>query len=264
MVTFARLLAVLASALVIAFAPVQARAQVLYVETYVEEWNPQTGQWVRVDETAEAGAERFLAAPRQPAAPALAQFGAFRVLDAQTAEMNGVSNEASLREFDAMMRAFPQIATLRLVDCPGTENDIANLALGRRIRAAGLATHVPAGGSVRSGAVELFLAGESRRIDEGARFAVHSWMDTRGREASDFAADHPTHLLYIDYYREMGLDEQSARGFYAMTNSVPHAAARWLDAGEMREWVGEEDAQVIAPKIAYAGATILDSLPLLP
>jgi len=33
------------------------------------------------------------------------------------------------------------------------------------------------------------------------------------------------------------MTEREAEGFYAMTNSVPFASARWLDAAEMGRWV---------------------------
>ena len=66
---------------------------------------------------------------------------------------------------------------LEMIEAPGTEDDRANLRLGRLIRARGIATHVPAGGSVRSGGVELFLAGTRRIADPGAEFAVHAWAD---------------------------------------------------------------------------------------
>jgi hypothetical protein len=139
-----------------------------------------------------------------------------------------------------MLRDYPGIEVLEMVDAPGTNNDIANLAIGRRIRAVGIRTHVPNGGSVRSGAVELFLAGETRTIDDGARFAVHSWLDNYGREPGDFAPDAPENRLYLDYYVEMGMSESRAREFYAMTNSVPHASALWLRADDMRLWIQPE------------------------
>ncbi len=126
---------------------------------------------------------------------------------------------------------------LELIDCPGTEDDRANLAVGRMIRARGIATHVPAGGSVRSGGVELFLAGSRRIADPGAEFAVHSWMDEDGREAGDYPADAPENRAYTDYYREMGMAPAQASAFYAMTNSVPHAEAKFLTADEMGQWV---------------------------
>ena len=120
----------------------------------------------------------------------------------------------------------------------------------RMIRAAGLITHVPAGGSVRSGAVELLLAGKQRRIDDGAEFAVHSWIAEDGREADDFAAGSPEHAGYLAYYREMGMAEAQARAFYAMTNSVGFDEAKWLDAAEMRRWL-DQPATTLSPRLAY-------------
>jgi hypothetical protein len=105
------------------------------------------------------------------------------------------------------------------------------------LRARGMITHVPDGGSVRSGAVELFLAGAQRIADPGAEFAVHSWSDEFGLEPKDYAPDAPENRSYIDYYRELGMSEPEARAFYAMTNSVPNADAKWLGAAEMGRWV---------------------------
>ena len=78
------------------------------------------------------------------------------------------------------------------------------------IRAAGIATYVPEGGSVRSGGVELFLAGAQRRADPRAEFAVHSWADVDGREATDYAATAPENAKYLAYYRQMGLSDAEA------------------------------------------------------
>jgi hypothetical protein len=105
------------------------------------------------------------------------------------------------------------------------------------IHARGIATHVPDGGSVRSGGVELFLAGTRRIADPGAEFAVHSWADEEGLEADDYPADAPENRAYLDYYREMGMTLAEAAKFYAMTNSVPNADAKWMDAAEMSRWV---------------------------
>ena len=224
------------AALAAAFAiPVQARQVVTTV--IVEEW-------------VEPGSARFLAAHETVERQAIASYGPFRVLDGTRAALVGVTDSASPAQFAAMLRDFPALATLEMVECPGTEDDRANLSLGRMIRAAGLATHVPGGGSVRSGAVELFLAGAARRIDDGAEFAVHSWIDEDGREAGDFAADAAVHAPYIAYYREMGMAEDDARAFYAMTNSVGFASAKWLDAAQMRRWVAGEAIRA-APRIAY-------------
>ena len=194
----------------------------------------------------------------------VAQYGPFLVLDSRTVALVGETDAATPGLFRAMMRDFPQLAQLDMVECPGTRDDRANFRVGRMIRAAGLVTHVPPIGSVRSGAVELFLAGVERDIADGAEFAVHSWMDDYGREAQDFAAEAPENRQYVDYYREMGMTAGQARAFYDFTNSVPHRRALWLGANDMRRWSGRpvqartperrEPARQ-APTLAYADMT---------
>ena len=184
-----------------------------------------------------AGSDRFVVAPPASAPHGIAAFGPFRVLDSGRAALVGPTDERSPGAFVAMLAAWPGIATLELVECPGTEDDRANLRLGRLIRARGLSTHVPAGGSVRSGAVELFLAGLHHKAEPGAEFAVHAWADEDGREATDYPATAPENRAYLDYYREMGMSLGEANAFYAMTNSVPNASARWLTAAQMGQWL---------------------------
>jgi hypothetical protein len=199
----------------------------------------------QADAPAETSASRFVSpALARAERSALAAYGPFRVLDENTAALVGVTDGDSPAAFRAMLRDYPGLATLAFVECPGTYDDRANLALGRMIRAAGLAAWVPDGGSVRSGAVELVLAGTSLTIDDGAEFAVHAWEDEDGLEASDYTADSPENGKYLAYYREMGLADPE--GFYAMTNSAPFEDARWLDGAEMREWIGGG-----SPRLAY-------------
>jgi hypothetical protein len=263
-----------------ALAQSQSNARAVSVMRWVEEWDPASGQWVRVAD-APAGLARgayesaapraveitrvgntavtqtvieepvrFIAAPRRAAAAAsagIARFGPFAVLDATHAALVDATDAASPQAFAAMMAAYPSLSVLEFLDAPGTSHDLANLKVGRLIRKAGLATHVPAGGSARSGAVELFLAGTRRSVDPGAMFAVHSWRDGLGREPADFAPDAPENRLYLDYYAEMGMSPDQARAFYAMTNSVPHAGAKWMEGAEMARWIGPDAAAPRAP-----------------
>lgn len=170
---------------------------------------------------------------------AIAAFGPFRVLNKRRVALVGVTNLRTPAQFAAMLRAYPALATLEFIECPGTYDDLANLQLGRMIRAAGLASEVFAGGSVRSGAVELFLAGTTRAIADDAEFAVHAWIDDRGMGALDYAANAPENAKYLVYYREMGMTQREATRFYAMTNSVPFEDPRWLTGVEMRGWMGQ-------------------------
>ncbi len=256
------------AALLLAMLPGMAVAQdfggarTVATESWVEEWDPASQRWVRIaQDPAELRATAVqtstntltvngVAVPRNESTAryampqvrpqmgaVVAAYGPFRVLDKRRAAIVGPTGRMSPAYFDAMLRDHPELEVLEMIEAPGTSHDIANLAVGRRIREAGLRTHVPNGGSVRSGAVELFLAGTSKSMDDGAEFAVHSWLDNHGREPDDFAADHEANRMYLDYYVEMGMSAKRAREFYAMTNSVPHHSALWLGADDMRRWV---------------------------
>lgn len=184
------------------------------------------------------GGDRYVAAVQTPDIPrGIAAYGPFRLLDAEHAALVDVTDASSPAQFTAMLRDHPGIATLELVECPGTDDDRANLSLGRMIHSRGISTHVPANGSVRSGGVELFLAGTRRRADPQAEFAVHSWEDENGREPSDFAPDAPENRIYLDYYRDMGLTAGEATAFYTMTNSVTFDHAKWLTTADLARYV---------------------------
>lgn len=150
------------------------------------------------------------------------RFGPFVVVSADKARLVGVTDGGSPAAFLAMIEAYPAIRSLELVDCAGTSDDIANLRLGRIIRQHGIATIAPAGASVRSGAVDIFLAGAERKAAADARFAVHSWLSADGREAGAAQKDDPARAAYERYYRDMGLTAADARAFYALTVSVPN------------------------------------------
>lgn len=231
---------------ILAMATQPAMAQVIVYQEVVEE----------IVEVPATGSDRFVEA-HPPAlaatAPALpqgiARFGPFRVLDATHAALVDATDARSPAQFAALLRAWPGIRTLELIECPGTDDDRANLRLGVMIHDRGIATDVPAGGSVRSGAVELFLAGVRRSAAANAEFAVHSWADEFGLEPKDYAPDAPENRIYIDYYKRMGMSDAEARSFYAMTNSVPNADAKWLGTADMAQWVRLDQPAVASARV---------------
>ncbi len=155
-------------------------------------------------------------APR--VATPVATYGPFRVISDQRVELvDGITSDTPAK-FVALLAAHPAIAQIDMVECPGSEDDDANLELARMIRAAGLVTHVPASGSIRSGGVELFLAGKTRTADRGAEIGVHSWQDSDGLEATDYPATDAVHEPYLRFYRDIGMTDAQARAFYDFTN----------------------------------------------
>jgi hypothetical protein len=216
---------------------------------------------VLLPNAAQASADRIV---EQSARTAVAApvYGPFRVLSSDVAALDGITDSASPAQFAQLLKENPSISVLEMHDAPGTHDDAANLALGRAIRAAGIATRVPDGGSVRSGAVELFLAGAERQIDDGAEFAVHSWADEDGLGPRDYPETAPENTKYLDYYREMGMADDVARAFYAMTNSAPFDGALWLDANDMRAWLAPPPAPAGAPAHSPAPTIAYGALPL--
>jgi hypothetical protein len=247
-----KIAALLLGLLALTSSPLAAQVVVyqMVTEEIVEVPATGSGRFVEAHPSALAAPGQGLAVPAKIPA-GIASYGPFRVLDSGRAALVDATNERSPGQFTAMLHAFPGIRTIEMIECPGTDDDRANLRLGMMIRARGLTTHVPDGGSVRSGAVELFLAGKDHIAEPGAEFAVHSWADEFGLEPRDYAANAPENRIYIDYYREMGMSEAEARGFYAMTNSVPNGDAKWLTTADMAQWV-----KVAAPAAAPA---MLDS-----
>jgi hypothetical protein len=219
--------AVLAAAFILAPSGAHAASSdaTITAETSVFEWSENDSFTEYTQESDTQPAAEFIA---QPSAKILGQFGPFNVISASKAELVGSIETGTPRQFSAMLRAYPGIKQIDMIDCPGTGDDMANFAIARMIRKAGITTFIPNGGSVRSGGVELFLAGVRRIAEPGAEFAVHSWQDEDGLEADDIPANDPINLQYINYYREIGMDDQKARAFYAMTNSVPHSDVLYL------------------------------------
>lgn len=170
----------------------------------------------------------------------LPRFGPFAVIDASHAALVGEVDSNSPSQFKDMLKAHPGIRVLELIDCPGTVDDGANLVLGRMIRSHGVATDVPSGGSVRSGGVEIFLAGVNRSAAPDAEFGVHSWKDESGHQPGDFPLDAPANKVYLDYYREMGLMAEDAEELYALTNSVPHEEMLWLRTKDIKPFIPME------------------------
>ncbi len=251
-IAFLRTLIVAALAAVLAFAPAHAQQLVTITTTVSWTYDDAGGDDVRYidedtalldDETLAEDAE-FAASRRYAPAPTLAArghvratYGPFSVVDGATVRMAGDVTSATPRQFAAMLAAHPGLKRIEMIDCPGSLDEEANLILARAIRRAGLETVVPAGGSIRSGAVELWLAGATRRAAPDAEFGVHSWADEYGREANDYPANDPVHAEYLGLYREMGMDAAKAQAFYALTNATPFDDVRYLTRDDMARFV---------------------------
>jgi len=126
--------------------------------------------------------------------------------DGDVVLIEGTIGPASYRRFKRFLRKNPDVQVLVLLDMPGSIDDETNLRLARLVRDSGLHTFVPSDGQIASGAVDLFLAGNQRFAECGAKIGVHSWATRDGTQGGEVPRANPAHDLYLDYYAEMGID----------------------------------------------------------
>jgi hypothetical protein len=204
----------------------------------------ETVETVTIEETFEDGDDDNSASPEllsyslddeTPAAPGK-RYGPFRIVDDKTIELNGIIDDQSPAQFKRLLAAYPSVQKINMVECPGSEDDDANLALARMVRAAGIHTHVPSNGSIRSGGVELYLAGVKRSYDPGAQFGVHSWKDDTGREARDYDDSHSVHSAYLNFYKEVGFKPEQAKAFYSFTNKTGFEGIHYMTPVELAQF----------------------------
>ncbi len=212
-----------------------------------------TTETVVIEEIADDGDAGYIdtaVAESRPGTGATA-YGPFSV-SGESIIMNGAVDSDTPAKFRALLAANPGVKTIEMLDCPGSEDDDANLVLARLIRSAGLNTHVPADGSIRSGAVELFLAGKERTSAPGAQFGVHSWRDDTGREARDYSADSGVHTPYLRFYREVGFTPEMAKAFYDFTNRASFDDIHYMTGAELARYgVTTEQKPIAIARLEY-------------
>ncbi len=164
------------------------------------------------------------------------EYGIFSSQDANTAIMNGVIGSNTPTHWDNFIAAFPNTNKMIMKNCPGSEDDTANLKASRKIRLQGLAIHLPADAEIASGAVDLFLAGTTRTREAGSKIGVHSWSDG-SNDATAFPVGHANRQPYIDYYKEMGFSQADAEAFYYFTiNAATAANIHWMTDAEIEQY----------------------------
>ncbi len=125
----------------------------------------------------------------------------FRV-EGENLLMRGEINSRTLKQFEEVYRDNPHITPLVELDVPGSLDDDTMIPLAYRVRELGLNTHLTASSKIYSGAVDLFLAGTKRTMEEGAVIGVHSWSDG-DRDAADYPRDAPEHEQNRKYIEDM-------------------------------------------------------------
>ena len=147
--------------------------------------------------------------------------------------MTGVISTSTPDAVRTLLDDHPDVATIVMIDVPGSADDNANLEASRLIRDAGIATHATGDSFLASGGVDFYLAGATRTFDPGAQFGVHSWATGDGIEGSELPRDDQQHELYLDYYDEMGINAD----FYWFTlDAAPAEDIYWMTEAELERY----------------------------
>jgi len=158
----------------------------------------------------------------------------FRV-EGSNAYLTGDLGTRTYRQLKDLIAAHPDLDTLVFEEVPGSVNDAVNVHTGRLVRKAGLTTRIEATGMAASGGVDLFLAGQRRIVQEGARLGVHSWCCLKGKPANQISPSHRGHDSLVAYSTEML--GAVGRGFYFFTlKAAPFDGIHWMTTEEILQW----------------------------
>ena len=161
------------------------------------------------------------------------------VVDDTQVRMYGVIGSNSLTVINTLIRDYPNVQEVLMVNVPGSEDDETNVQVGRALRAASLNTRINADGLIASGGVDLFLAGIERVVQAGAKIGVHSWatQDASGNivEGSTFPRGHQEHQIFLDYYRDIELPNYEEFYFFTLA-AAPASGIHYMTPDEIEQW----------------------------
>jgi hypothetical protein len=168
------------------------------------------------------------------ALPAAAQDDSARFeVEGDTAYLEGELGERIRDKVANLLQENPDLQWISTVYVPGSDTD-SNLEAARLVRGAGIGTYIPADGMIASGGTDFFLSGVQRVVEQGACIGVHSWADDGDRRrAADIPREDEAHKVYLDYYRDIGIDE----AFYWFTlRAAPAEGMHWMTEAEIRQY----------------------------
>ncbi|RNC82745.1 MAG: hypothetical protein ED559_13525 [Phycisphaera sp.] len=158
----------------------------------------------------------------------------FRI-EGNTVYLNGDLGSGTYHQIVYLTKHHPEVDRIVFEDVPGSVNDEINVMTGRLIRNANYTTELLADSQISSGGVDLFLAGSTRIIAEGARIGVHSWGDpAEDIEPAKLPRSHPAHKHQVDYFSEI-MDNGVEFYFYTL-EAAAFDDIHWMSQEEISAW----------------------------
>ena len=121
------------------------------------------------------------------------------------AYINGILGKRFYKKFKKFVEKNPDIKDLVLEKIPGSANDEWNVKSCLLIHNSGMNTEVTKSSVIESGGVDLFISGNFRTIEKGAKIGVHSWSDLR-KEGTEYPRGSEEHDIFLDFFEQIGMD----------------------------------------------------------
>jgi len=164
------------------------------------------------------------------------KFGPFYIENDTTIFMDGDMGNKVDNQFDKLLEQYPDIRLVVFGICPGSKDDVAMIEAATQLRNRGINTHLTTTSIIESGAVDFYLAGNTRTLENGSLIGVHAWSEGKDA-ATDFPKGDPVHDLYIDYYIFCGYSPEEAEEFYFFTiNAAPPDDIHYMTAEEIEKY----------------------------
>lgn len=165
-------------------------------------------------------------------------FGIFKSINDTTAEMNGTITSSTPTHFNNLLAKYPNLKTINMLNCPGSEDDDANLIVSKKMHDSGIRFHLFSKSVIASGAVDMYVGGVKRTRESGSRIGVHSWGAAPGEPiATSYPIGHAVHLPYINYYKSVGFTQKEAEDFYYFTiKAAPAESVHWMTEEEIIQY----------------------------
>ena len=141
------------------------------------------------------------------------RYGPFYIQDSTTIFMDGDMGSRVDEKFENLIEDYPNIKLVTFGECPGSRDDEAMIRAATLLRNSGINTHLLSTSIIESGAVDFYLAGNTRTSEPGSLIGVHAWSDGN-KSATDYPEEDLAHQLYIQYYIFCGFTVEDAKELY--------------------------------------------------
>ncbi len=142
------------------------------------------------------------------------QFGIFMVLEDQRAvQMEGDITNTALKDFNNLLKNYPNIELIKMKNVPGSSDDDTNLALSKKIHQKAIKIHLMDGAEIASGGVDFFLAGAERTKGKILKSVYMLGVEKATNRRSTIQLGTNSTYSILDYYEAIGMSKKTGRRF---------------------------------------------------